>query len=355
MNGVDKTFCCIPCEYFCKTNSNLTKHKCTKKHADKIQNPDVVEECKYKCKNCVKTYKSHQGLWVHKKKCKTPETILPVSTPEVDLHAKIDNLERIILGMANNQQPTTINNCINNDNSIKNYINIFLNDKCRNACDIKDFIAGIDFSKENYQNILLDYVGGNAEIITMSYKRLPEFERPVYSFSGEDEHQKVAHIQHDDKWITEHEVTWMNQVRKEYNDGLNDDPEPNSMYSLVRLFDKKKMEYFDENYKQSHLYLSQRKLNKDCLDDGKQLEIERTAIKSKAEQFAVDNPYLKVSITTLKSESWKQAHSTATVEEILKFYKEDEEAYEAVSVCAAFLGLTSASDVEKMVQFNLST
>ena len=53
----------------------------------------------------------------------------------------------------------------------------------------------------------------------------------------------------------------------------SDDPEPNSMYSLVRLFDKKKMEYFDENYKQSHLYLSQRKFNKDCLDDGKQLEL----------------------------------------------------------------------------------
>ena len=45
------------------------------------------------------------------------------------------------------------------------------------------------------------------------------------------------------------------------------------LYSLVRLFDKKKMEYFDENYRQSHLYLSQRKFNKDCLDDGKQLEL----------------------------------------------------------------------------------
>jgi hypothetical protein len=33
------------------------------------------------------------------------------------------------------------------------------------------------------------------------------------------------------------------------------------------------MEYFDENYRQSHLYLSQRKFNKDCLDDGKQLEL----------------------------------------------------------------------------------
>ena len=56
-------------------------------------------------------------------------------------------------------------------------------------------------------------------------------------------------------------------------DKIEDDPEPNSMYSLVRLLDKKKMEYFDENYRQSHLYLSQRKFNKDCLDDGKQLEL----------------------------------------------------------------------------------
>ena len=151
--------------------------------------------------------------------------------------------------------------------------NVFLNDKCRNACDIKKFIAGIDFSKENYNNLLMDYVGGNAEIISKNYKSLPEHERPVYSFDGEDEHQKVAHIQHDNKWIVERELGWEKQVRREYNDGVNDDPEPNSMYSLVRLFDKKKMKYFDENYKQSHLYLSQRKLNRDCLDDGKQLEL----------------------------------------------------------------------------------
>lgn len=39
------------------------------------------------------------------------------------------------------QQPTTINN----DN---NYMNIFLNEKCHNACDISKFITGIDFSKE---------------------------------------------------------------------------------------------------------------------------------------------------------------------------------------------------------------
>ena len=261
---IGKPFGCVHCKYFCSRKANLQKHLTSKKHQLNSQIAEKDENCKHQCKVCSKKYLSQSGLWGHNQLCKPVVAALQPS-------AKIDNLERIMLELVKNQQPTTINN--NNSINNTNYINIFLNRKCRNACDITKFIAGIDFSKENYQNILMDYVGGNAEIITKSYKRLPEFERPVYSFSGEDEHQKVAHIQHDDKWIVERELSWTNQVRREYNDGVNDDPEPNSMYSLVRLFDKKKMEYFDKNYKQSHLYLSSRKFNNDCLDDGKQLEL----------------------------------------------------------------------------------
>jgi hypothetical protein len=42
------------------------------------------------------------------------------------------------------------------------YINIFLNDRCHNAYDIKKFIASIDFSKENFEKIIKEYVGSNA-------------------------------------------------------------------------------------------------------------------------------------------------------------------------------------------------
>jgi hypothetical protein len=262
-------FCCMTCKYFTYIKSNLQKHLKSKKHALKETPQDLANPPKFHCKVCNQTFKSQSGIYKHSKTCNA-NAVFP-KTPEIvsiDLHAKIDNLERIIIEMAKNQQaPTTINNVSN-----KNYINIFLNDKCHNACDIRKFIAGIDFSKENYHNLLMDYVGGNAEIITKNYKNLPEFERPIYSFSGEDEHQKVVHIKHNDKWIVERELGWEKQVRREYNDG-NDDPIPNSMYSLVRLYDKKRMEYFDDNFKQNHLYLSQRKFNRDCLDDGKQLEL----------------------------------------------------------------------------------
>jgi hypothetical protein len=57
-----------------------------------------------------------------------------------------------------------------------------------------NMINPIDFSKENFEKIIQDYVGGNAEIITKNYNSLPEYERPVYVFNGEDEHQKVAQM-----------------------------------------------------------------------------------------------------------------------------------------------------------------
>ena len=52
--------------------------------------------------------------------------------------------------------------------------------------------------------------------------------------------------------MVEPELNWERQVQREHDEIEDDDPEPNSMYSSVRLFDKKKMEHFDENYKQSH-------------------------------------------------------------------------------------------------------
>ena len=147
-------FCCIPCTYFCNRKSNLTKHHATERHVDKIQNTNtrVIVEGEFKCKSCVKSYKSYQGLWAHNKKCKQADVAMGVSaTLETDLHTKIDKLERVIdqlTVLVKNQQPTTT---INNDKSINNtnntnYIDIFLNDKCHNACDIRKFIAGIDFS-----------------------------------------------------------------------------------------------------------------------------------------------------------------------------------------------------------------
>jgi hypothetical protein len=170
-----KAHCCIPCGYSCCRRSSLLKHFSSKKHFDNIENPHATIVCGFKCKNCDKIYKNNSGLWSHKKKCIAPEPVIATAIDPVntDLLAEIVSMKGMIIELMKNRQPKTITN--NNTN----YINIFMNDKCRNICDVKKFIAGIDFSKENYQNLLMDYVGGNAVIITKNYNNLPEFERPV--------------------------------------------------------------------------------------------------------------------------------------------------------------------------------
>ena len=101
---------CTPCGYPCNSRSNLTKHFKSKKHKDKIQNPDAVIVGGFKCLKCDKVYKSNPGLWAHKKVCVAPEKIVvshPLPLPpsiEENLHTKIENLEKIIIEMAMNQQ-----------------------------------------------------------------------------------------------------------------------------------------------------------------------------------------------------------------------------------------------------------
>jgi hypothetical protein len=129
-------FCCLKCKYFTDTSGHLKQHLSTKKHLNKDTTISP-----FKCSKCEKEYLSQSGLRKHKLNCKAVESVVAVSkVPELvsqDLHAEIVNLKGMIIELVKNQQPTTINN--NNNN----YINIFLNDKCRNACDIRKFIAGI--------------------------------------------------------------------------------------------------------------------------------------------------------------------------------------------------------------------
>ena len=53
-----KTHCCIPFGYFCKSRSNLMKHFNSKKHIDKINNPNAVLVAGLKCPKCEKMYRS---------------------------------------------------------------------------------------------------------------------------------------------------------------------------------------------------------------------------------------------------------------------------------------------------------
>ena len=103
----NKKFSCKTCDYTTNVKSNLQKHFLTKKYLLEVC-PVVVDPTipqKFKCAVCNKCYQSQSGLWKHSQVCKAPvvpEVALPIA-PEIvdmDIHARFDNLERIILEMA---------------------------------------------------------------------------------------------------------------------------------------------------------------------------------------------------------------------------------------------------------------
>jgi hypothetical protein len=254
--NVKERFGCIDCGYFTNVNFSIKRHMLSKQHLLK-KNPvqdDVTT--KHQCKICDKIYKSQQGLWSHNKKCKKEEVDNAILN-------KIDRLENIILEMTKNQQPTIINNTNNSIN-----INITLNEKCGNACNIMQFLENIEFKYEHIDRILSDYVNGNAEIIASNYNALPQLERPFYSFVGEDTEQEIAHIKHDDKWIAEPEFKWEKRIRLGKNlTNSEEDSLPNdSMYSFIRMFDKNKLKFFEEKFLKDDIYKKGRRLESDSCD-----------------------------------------------------------------------------------------
>lgn len=276
MSKIQTGFICLTCDSIFNTNGNLKKHFSTKKHFLKTQEGSIKIDIplKNQCKNCNKQYKSQPGLWHHNKKCKVITVVTdPSLTSQIEELIKNQN---ILSELIKNQQPSIINNNNNNFN-----INIFLNDKCGNACNLVEFIEKIEFKGEHFEKFLVDYVKGNAEVIEEKFNEIPKFERPLYCFTGEDQHQSIAHIQHDNQWVIEPEIAWERQIANDQDNTDEDDNAltPNSMYSLIRMFDKKKLKYFNDNCMNTSLNYQHRKLEGDTCNTEFQKQLIKKLVK----------------------------------------------------------------------------
>jgi hypothetical protein len=98
----EKAFSCDQCQYSTDIKSSFKIHLKSIKHVLYLQVREKDENCKHQCKVCNKKYLSQPGLWAHNKTCKPPVVAVVQAPPVVDLHAKIDNLERIMMEMAKN-------------------------------------------------------------------------------------------------------------------------------------------------------------------------------------------------------------------------------------------------------------
>ena len=209
---MNKSNCfCEKCKYKAKCISDYNKHLLSKKH----NNQEELEsnyEYNYECKNCLKKYRCGSGLWYHKKTCnvviqETPkisnENVKTLITQNEELKnliielTKNEELKNLIIELTKKEQLAPITN---NDNKLN--INFFLNEQCKNAINMIDFVKSIVFELKDFENLLdKGYIENKTNIILENLNKLTLYERPLHY----EKQEEIIHIRDENKWKKETE------------------------------------------------------------------------------------------------------------------------------------------------------
>lgn len=213
---VAQNFVCKLCDYECSRRCNFEKHLATQKHKKRENgnngNEKVAKSSKtiYVCEKCQKSYFYNSGLSRHKKICDQlilslkntkHESETAVITNKIDDNTIIKDLKDIIVQQQQqiSELIPRIGNTTNNTTQNNRFnINVFLDEKCRDAINMSDFVKSIHVSLEQ-----LDYTKRNGladgltRTIMENMNRLSIYERPLHCT---DIKRETLYIKEDDKW-----------------------------------------------------------------------------------------------------------------------------------------------------------
>ena len=207
-----KKFHCETCDYSTSRKSQFDRHLSTDKHKkreNETNETDLKQESskKFVC-FCNKSFNSRTSLWRHKNKCIEAKTDEDPSDKELimmlikqNTQLIQQNAELVKTGTNN----TTISNNSHNTNSHNKTFNLqfFLNETCKDAMNIMDFVDSIKLQLSDLENVgKMGFVDGISNIIVKSLNSLDETKRPVHCT---DTKREVMYVKDEDKWEKEND------------------------------------------------------------------------------------------------------------------------------------------------------
>ena len=222
---------CKTCDYGTSKKSSYDDHNLSAKHKKATGfNENLPKFCSnFVCKNCDKQYKDNSGLWRHSKKCCVVQTtdepdVKNSNTNAGDKDDLINYLikenqefKNLILEIVKkdtyNQSTTNITNTNTNSHNKAFNLNFFLNETCKDAMNITDFVESIKLQLSDLERVgELGYVEGISNIIVKNLKDLDVTQRPVHCT---DKKRETMYIKDEDKWEKDEEQKKMHKlVRK---------------------------------------------------------------------------------------------------------------------------------------------
>jgi hypothetical protein len=185
-----------------------------------IGNENLPKICsEFICQNCSKKYKDNSGLWRHKKKCNTNEPTVENNNNQT---SEIQELKEFMkyLVKENTEMKTMIievikngthNNITNTNSHNKAFnLNFFLNETCKDAMNIMDFVDSIKLQLSDLERVgELGYIEGISKIIVKNLKELDVTQRPVHCT---DKKRETMYIKDEDKWEKDDEKVKLHKV-----------------------------------------------------------------------------------------------------------------------------------------------
>ena len=223
-------YCCEKCDFNTCSKNDYNRHLLTKKHNSSNSQCLAMEKTQknsYICE-CGKQYMDNSGLWRHKNKnnCNNntvnsnilefqdnvkvdmndPNLIIEILKQNQDFKQLIIDQNKTIIEQ-NNKLFEICKNVGNNNNNTTNShnksfnLNFFLNETCKDAWNISDFVKSIKPSLEDLETTgRLGYVEGVSNIILKNLNTLDSNMRPIHCT---DIKREILYVKDNDEWIKE--------------------------------------------------------------------------------------------------------------------------------------------------------
>jgi hypothetical protein len=309
-----KIHTCFICDYSCCKKSDLEKHFLTEKHKQKLESTNTQHLSTktlnqlakpYCCCLCDKIFSDRSGLWRHNKKKHPPEKTqnIILSVTDLDNENKQQQLiefllkenaefkqlmvkqyeqsveqNKVMLELAKNSAGHHNTNNTNNTNNNHFNLNFFLNETCKNAMNITDFVSQLKVEISDLEETgRLGFAEGISRIFINGLKQIELDNRPLHCT---DSKREVVYIKDKNEWNkeTENKPLLLKAIKQVAHKNIGQIMEWTKLYP----------EYNDSSSKQSDKYL---KIVSEAMSGGSIEESEKNyskIIRNITKQIVVD-------------------------------------------------------------------
>jgi len=219
---IPKKFYCETCDYRCSNKKDFNKHLLTRKHENTSKGltntdkkiPKIPKIQDFQCE-CGNIYKHRQSLFTHKQKCSMVQGEIKEDTKNYEIDKELlvkmllknqDVMEKLaeVMPQIGNQSHNT--NSLNTTNNQFN-IQMFLNEHCKNAMNLTDFIDSLPITSDTYDSTIEN--GLTKTITNMLLNGLNELDvldRPIHCT---DASRKTLYVKDDNVWEKDNELLHM--------------------------------------------------------------------------------------------------------------------------------------------------